>query len=142
MEKTIRITALSLSLILMGTVSAGWNDGAVAYEKKDFKTAFKEWMPLAEQGDAAAQNNLGLMYQYGEGVLENDKEAVKWYRKSAENGYAKAQNNLGVMHAHGWGVLKNMSQAKYWLQKAYEGVDKNATALAEKNWNEFRLWKY
>jgi TPR repeat protein len=42
---------------------------------------------------------------YGEGVLENDKEAVKWYRKSAENGYAKAQNNLGVMHAHGWGEI-------------------------------------
>jgi TPR repeat protein len=46
----------------------------------------------AEQGDASAQFNLGLMYDNGEGVPENDIEAVKWYRLAAQQGYAKAQS--------------------------------------------------
>jgi uncharacterized protein len=55
----------------------------------------------AEQGDANAQFKLGLMYYNGEGVPEDDAEAVKWYRKAAEQGLAGAQFNLGVMYAYG-----------------------------------------
>ena len=42
----------------------------------------------AEAGSAQAQYNLGLMYDNGEGVPEDDGEAVKWYRKAAEQGDA------------------------------------------------------
>ena len=45
----------------------------------------------AEQGNAAAQGNLGRMYANGEGVPEDDAEAVRWYRLAAEQGYAAAQ---------------------------------------------------
>jgi hypothetical protein len=38
------------------------------------------------------------MYDNGEGVLEDDKEAVKWLRKAAEQGDADAQNNLGYVY--------------------------------------------
>jgi len=31
------------------------------------------------------------MYANGEGVPENDAEAVKWYLKAAEQGFADAQ---------------------------------------------------
>ena len=58
----------------------GWD----ASKKGDYATALKEWRPLAEQGDANAQSNLGWMYDNGLGVLEDDKAAVKWYR--LENG--------------------------------------------------------
>ena len=51
---------------------------------------------MAEQGDANAQYNLGNMYIYGNGVPENDTEAVKWYRLAAEQGQANAQYNLGT----------------------------------------------
>ena len=44
------------------------------------------------------------MYTKGEGVPENDTEAVKWYRMAAEQGIASAQYNLGVMYANGQGV--------------------------------------
>jgi|TARA_B110000908_G_scaffold154348_1_gene191585 hypothetical protein len=57
-----------------------------AYNSGDFKTALAEWTPIAEQGDAYVQNNLGLIYDSGEGVPENDKTAVKWYTKAAEQG--------------------------------------------------------
>ena len=55
----------------------------------------------AEQGDVIAQYNLGVMYATGEGVSQDDKEAVKWLRLAAEQGYSIAQYNLGVMYAEG-----------------------------------------
>jgi CHAT domain-containing protein/TPR repeat protein len=72
----------------------------------------------AEQGDAEAQNQLGLMYQNGEGVTKNYTEAVKWYRKAAEQGYAQAQNNLGLMYVLGTGVTQNNQEAVKWYHKA------------------------
>ena len=75
-----------------------FQDAEDAYNRKDYKTAYKLLLPLAEQGDAAAQYNLGLMYYTGQGVPQDYKEAVKWYRLSAEQGDATAQYNLGVMY--------------------------------------------
>ena len=57
--------------------------------------ALREFRPPAEQGHAAAQNNLGNMYANGWGVPEDDRQAVLWYRKAAEQGDARAQFNLG-----------------------------------------------
>jgi len=59
---------------------------------------FDETMLLAEQGSAEAQYNLGLMYANGDGVPQNDEEAVRWYRLAAEQGDANAQFNLGGMY--------------------------------------------
>jgi TPR repeat protein len=42
--------------------------------------------PLAEQGDDSAQYNLGVMYEKGQGVLQDYEESVKWYRKAARKG--------------------------------------------------------
>ena len=42
----------------------------------------------AEQGNAAAQYNLGVMYDNGEGVPQDYAEAAKWYRLAAEQGEA------------------------------------------------------
>ena len=81
------------------------------FDEEDYADIFR----LAEQGHAKAQYLLGLMYASGEGVLENDKEAVKWYRKAAEQGDAKAQYYLGVSYASGRGVLKNYTEAYAWF---------------------------
>ena len=63
----------------------------------------KEWTPLAEQENAYAQSNLGNIYKYGQGVLQDYKTAVKWFNLKAEQGLADAQSNLGVMYATGQG---------------------------------------
>ena len=60
------------------------------------------------------------MYANGEGVPENDAEAVRWYRLAAEQGHATAQSNLGVMHAKGEGVLKDNAEAVRWYRLAAE----------------------
>ena len=51
----------------------------------------------AEQGDAEAQFNLGVMYANGRGVPQDDSEAVRWYRLAADQGHAGAQFNLGAV---------------------------------------------
>ena len=77
------------------------------------------WYHLAaEQGEASAQNNLGVMYGTGEGVPEDDAEAVRWYRLAAEQSHASAQNNLGVMYGAGEGVPQDNIEAHMWLNLA------------------------
>jgi len=118
--KTLLLT-LTLSLLLFGISTltfANFNDGYDAYQKGDYETAVSEWKPLAEQGHAAAQNNLGVMYNKGRGVLKNDKQAVRWYRKAVEQGHAAAKYNLGTMYKNGEGVLKDSKQAINWWTKA------------------------
>ena len=63
------------------------------------------------------------MYDNGRGVLEDDKEAVKWYRKAAEQGYAAAQFNLGNMYANGKGIPEDDKEAVKWYRKAAEQGD-------------------
>jgi hypothetical protein len=111
---------------------------------KDYKQAAKWYQKAADQGDADAQYNLGVMYDKGRGVLKDYKQAVKWYQKAADQGLADAQYNLGVMYTNGEGVPKDLSKAKYWIKKAYEnpGVSASILGLAEKGWNQLELWKY
>lgn len=58
---------------------------------------------IADQGNALAQSNLGVMYAEGKGVPQDYKEAMKWWRKAADQGISSAHNNLGVLYATGRG---------------------------------------
>jgi TPR repeat protein len=80
----------------------------------------------AEEGDAIAQYNLGVMYNKGEGVEWNFKEAAKWYRKAAEQGNAIAQSNLGFKYERGQGVEQNNLIAYAWRNIAATNGDQNA----------------
>ena len=114
-KKRLLFLPLLLSLLLVPTsASADFAAGVAAYDRGDFKTAFKEMRRLAQQGDASAQYNLGVMYDHGEGVAENDAEAVKWWRKAAEQGHKAAQYNLGLMYYEGEGVPVNYVKVYMW----------------------------
>ncbi len=99
---------------------AGFDEGVAAYKRGDYATALREWLPLAEQGVAYAQFNLGVMYRNGQGVPQDDAETVKWYRKAAEQGVAGAQYNLGHMYDEGLGVRQDDARAVKWYRKAAE----------------------
>jgi TPR repeat protein len=86
---------------------------------------FYEWMPLAKEGVAKAQYNLGLIYNRGKEVLKDDKEAVRWYRLAAEQGFPEAQTNLGLMYESGQGVEQDYVKAQKWFNIA--GVNGNET---------------
>jgi TPR repeat protein len=74
--------------------------------------------PIAERGDAQAQNSLGAMYYNGKGVVKDFKEAVKWYRLAAAQGNISAQVNLASMYYEGEGVVENFVRAHMWLNIA------------------------
>lgn len=74
----------------------------------------------AENGDAAAQFQLGTKYDKGTGVEQSDAQAVRWYRKAAEQGHTSAQCNLGLMYEEGQGVVQNYSTAVEWYRRAAE----------------------
>ena len=123
--KTLLTTAL-FGASVFSFQSTAWADtpeqqfqqGFEASTRGDYQTAFKLWLSLAEQGNASAQFNLGNMYANGQGVKQDDFEAVKWFRQAAEQGYTDAQFNLGVMYAKGQGVRQDKGQAKEWFGKA------------------------
>lgn len=84
------------------------------------------YFQLAEQGNANAQFQIGMLYANGQGVANDDKEAVKWFSKAAEQGYMEAQTKLGFMYAAGKGVAQNYTSAIYWCYKAAEQGDATA----------------
>ena len=67
----------------------------------------------ADQGNAVAQSQLGMMYYVGEGVSKDYKKASCWFKKSALQGIAPAQYNLGVMYSNGNGVSQDYKKAIY-----------------------------
>jgi hypothetical protein len=93
---------------------------------QDYAAAAKWYRRAAEQGNAGAQYNLGVMYYQGRGVPQDDAAAAKWYRLAAEQDYASAQRNLGVMYYNGQGVPQDYIQAHIWFNlAASEGDDKS-----------------
>ena len=103
-----------------------FQDATDAYKRKDYETAYKLILPLAEQGNADAQFNLGLTYDNGRGVPQDYKEAVKWYRLSAEQGNASAQYNLALKYEEGQGVPQDYVLAHMWWNISGVNGDKDA----------------
>ena len=76
---------------------AAYREGIAAAKRKDYAAAFRLLSQAAEQGHAAAQNELGALYHFGLGVKQDYTKAMDWYQKSAAQGYANAQNNIGEL---------------------------------------------
>ena len=96
----------------------------LAIEHGDYTTAMRVLRPLAEQGLAAAQFNLGLLYANGQGVPKDDAQARQWYEKAAAQGHPEAQVNLGILLVYGRGVTQDYKIAAYWLRlSANQGND-------------------
>lgn len=83
----------------------------------------------AEGGDVNAQNDLGMLYAVGRGVLHSEAEAAKWFRKAAEQGNAESQYNLALMYGRGQGVTQDLKKAAEWAGKAARQGFAKAQAL-------------
>jgi len=117
------LAAWLMAVALVGPAAAvPFEDGGDAYRRGDYATALRLWRPLADQGNAGAQFNLGLMYANGQGVPQDYAEAIRWYRKAADRGAASAQFNLGLMYANGQGVPQDYAEAVRWYRKAADQI--------------------
>lgn len=97
----------------------------VAYDRADYKTALKVWLPSAEQGDADAQTNVGEIFERGLGGAPNYELALFWYQKAADQGHSRAQFNLGTLYEQGLGVEKDQLMAMNWYRKAW-GIEEDS----------------
>lgn len=100
--------------------------------EKDYANAMIWFRKAADQGNAAAQNNIGWLYQNGWGVKQDYAEAANWYRKAAEKGDATGQVNLGWLYRKGHGVQQDYAAAMAWFRKSAD--QNNAAAKANIGW--------
>jgi len=88
--------------------TAGFDDGAEAYVRGDYRAALAAWRPLAEAGDAAAQLRVGEMLRDRQGVRWKDLEgAAAMFRLAAAQGVAEARYALGRLQYEGLLVPRN-----------------------------------
>ena len=119
--------ALSAVLLLASAASADFQTAYEAFNAGDYETAYAEWMPLAEEGSAAAQFNIGLLLDEGKGRERDMKQAVEWYHRSADNGFARAQFRLGELYESGEDIVeRDLILARKWFAIAAEGKFKGA----------------
>jgi len=133
--KQLLLIAMTVLMLGLGTTWAGpVADSGAPHEGVDYASELKIFRPLAAQGNATAQFNLGVMHDVGRGVMQDYAQAAKWYRLAATQGHAAAQFNLGGMYFDGQGVTQNFVRAYMWFALAagagYEGAAKNRNSIA------------
>lgn len=90
----------------------------VSFDRADYATALKIWLPIAQSGDPEAQTYVGEIFEKGLGIVPDYQAAATWYRKAAEQGFSRAQINLGNLYEKGLGVDKDSVQALNWYRRA------------------------
>ena len=105
---------VSCSVVFAGPLE----DGLAAANRGDYATALRLWRPLADQGNADAQYNIGAVYDKALGVTRDSQEAVKWWRLAAAQGNQLAQYNLAVAYAQGRGTAQDFERSYMWFKIA------------------------
>jgi hypothetical protein len=123
-----RIATLAILLLSAAqpATAGDFRSGLSAYNRGDYITAFRDWYPLAEYGDAAAQAGLGFLFHKGLGVTQDDVEAASWFEKAADKGQAEAQLLLGTLYFFGEGVQQNYVMAFAWCEVAQSSGQSDA----------------
>jgi uncharacterized caspase-like protein/predicted nucleic acid-binding Zn-ribbon protein len=93
-----------------------------SFDRADYTTALKVWLPLANDGDAEAQNAVGEIYEKGLGVAPQYDLAAQWYAKAAAQNFNRAQLNLGALYEKGLGVPRDPAKALELFRRA-SGLD-------------------
>ena len=128
----ISLVAVALFFGSMTAHAADYSVGYEAFQRGDYATALRIFRQLADRGNAAAQYNLGVMYDKGRAVTQDYTEAMRWYRKAANQGNAKAQYNLGLKYHKGQGVTQDYVQAYMWYNIATAGSQKDSGGFRDR----------
>ena len=92
----------------------------------------QHWTPLAEQGHARAQFNLGQMYRLGLGVTTDDQQAAQWYMAAADAELPQARHNLALMRLEGR-LQNNTQKLDNFADTASANVDIDAASFSGLN---------
>ena len=117
------------SSVLSSSLSrASWQAAA---NRKTQHLSLQDLRAAAEQGDPEAQWGLGILYHNGEGVPQDDAQAVHWFLLAAEQAYRPALSALGSHYWSGRGVPQDYSKAYFWFQLALAEGDQDCKPLLE-----------
>ena len=115
------IAAIILVLSFASSVAAGpLEDAAAAVKRRDYATALRLIRPLAEQGDASAQYNLGVFYDNGLGVPQDYVRALMWLNLSAAQGNQGAVKgrDMAAQHMTPAQTAEAQKLAREWTPKS------------------------
>jgi TPR repeat protein len=125
-QKLTATLYLTLTILLgsMGmSASADLQKGYTAYKSGDYATVMREWTPLAEQGNADAQYNLGVMYDNGRGVLRDYVRAHMWGNLAASNGDDGKFRDIVSKRMTPADLSTAQKLARECFRKKYKGVE-------------------
>jgi TPR repeat protein len=135
---SLLITICLTLAVLLGSAGVSWaadyQTGLTAYRSGDYATALREWTPLAEQGTANAQYNLGVMYAQGSGVLQDIGGAHMWLNIAAANGLSAAvgERDRLAKKLSGEQLEKANERAKRCMDSDYKDCDAKAKSWWQK----------
>lgn len=80
---------------------------------------FRVTKAAADQGHVISMFEVAFLYHRGEGVEQDDEQAVSWMRRAAEGGHIQAMDRMAQMHLNGlWGIERNEAEAEAWATRA------------------------
>jgi TPR repeat protein len=100
--------------------------------KKDYSKAFPWFYKAALENHSNAQNNIGKMYQHGQGVSQYYKLAMEWYQEEVTKGNVNAQNNIDFLYENNYGITKDIGIAIKWYTKAADNNSEEANKPLER----------
>jgi hypothetical protein len=112
------LAALALWLLCCtSALAATFEEGVAAYDQGRYDTALAAWLPLAEAGHPAAQYNVGVMFEKGQGVSQDWASAARWYLEAAEGGDIDAQLKVATLYESGIGLAADAREAELWYRR-------------------------
>ncbi|MCB1626759.1 MAG: caspase family protein [Xanthomonadales bacterium] len=103
----------------------------VAFDRANYATALKTWLPAAKSGDAEAMNYVGEIYEQGLGLEPDYALAAQWFRQAADKGNSSAMINLGALYEAGRGVPQDSTEALNWYRRASGLTDAKLELVTE-----------
>jgi hypothetical protein len=112
---------LAVSALLIVPIAHRGAKAALAAVPSNASPAVASEISSANAGDKKAMLDLGKRYQSGQGVAQDEHQALDWYQKASDAGNADATEKLAELYARGLGVKQNASQAWTLFRKAADG---------------------
>ena len=109
-----------------------YNSGEKFYNEKQYLQAFALYLKAARAGHTLAMNQVGWMYQRGEGITIDYQKAMEWYQKAASHGNSSAMTNIWWLYDKGEGVPEDNVKAVEWYNKGVAAG--NTSAVYDLAW--------
>jgi TPR repeat protein len=101
-----------------GAFGLGWCYQQGRGVNRDLAQAARWYTKAANQGFAAAENNLGFLYNTGGGIAADHAAALRWYRRAAEDGICDATLSVATLLLTGPEPMRDRHGALVWFRIA------------------------